>query len=245
MMKTTFAGLVIFVVLLQSGCSLFQKRLIRLNQKPVPLGSHGSQASDSSDRSKTSSSSGMDRLNEIEHFLQAPGTGSNTNHEGNQVNPGSVATLSMEQLHEIEQHFQKPDIQPSEIPEVKPGQHVCVFTRSTVFRTPTAVRHSIEQIAGTIISVDENVLVLNNAVKLTEGRTATGTPVVSKLPYVSRLFKNSGMGRDAIAIPGEVSISRSEIQVIDALSSEDLAALQQHADSARIGVDFDVSSNVQ
>jgi hypothetical protein len=100
------------------------------------------------------------------------------------------------------------------------------------------VNRSIEQVAGTIVSVDENVLVLNNAVKLTEGRM-TGAPIVSNIPYVSRFFKNSGVGREAISIPGEVSIVRSEIQGISNLTADDLAGLHKTSDSMKMGVDFD------
>jgi hypothetical protein len=141
-------------------------------------------------------------------------------------------------LREIEGHFQQLNFSPALIAKLKPGQHVCLLTHSTVSRTPTSVRRSMEQVAGTIVSVDENVLVLNNAVKLTEGRM-TGTPIVSKIPYISRLFKNSGVGREVISIPGEVSIVRSEIQGIGNLTADDLAGLQQTSDSMKMGVDFD------
>jgi len=145
----------------------------------------------------------------------------------------------MEDLREIEGHFQQPNFSPSLIAKLKPGQHVCLLTHSIVSRTPNSVRRSIEQVAGTIVSVDEDVLVLKNAVKLTEGRTMTGTPIASKIPYVSRLFKNSGVGRTTISIPGEVSIVRTKIQGIGNLTADDLAGLHQTSDSMKMGVDFD------
>ena len=33
--------------------------------------------------------------------------------------------------------------------------------------------------------------------RLREGRTERGVPILNKLPYISRLFKNVGIGREA------------------------------------------------
>jgi len=242
-MKTTFAGLVISVVLLQAGCALFPTPS-HVHKLPEAMDAPGSKTRNSAERSTTSSSPGMDRLTEIEQFLQAPGSGSSANRKPQQTPPLPAATLSMEQLREIEQHFQGQHDSTSMIRELKPGQHVCLLTHSVVSRTPDSARHSIEQIAGTIVSVDDNVLILNNAVKLIEGRVETGAPILNKVPYPSRLFKNSGVSRQAIAIPGEISIARTDLQKIDELTSEDLAALHQNSDSARIGVNFESSLNI-
>jgi hypothetical protein len=73
----------------------------------------------------------------------------------------------------------------------------------------------------------------------------TGTPIVSKIPYVSRLFANSGTGRTTISIPGEVSIVRAEIQGISQLTADDLAGLRQTADSMKMGVDFDYQAETR
>lgn len=193
----------------------------------------------------SSQSPAVDRLIEIEQFLQQENSGSSTTAQVRQRPLGPPPTLSMDDLREIEGHFQQSGFTPGLIAELKPGQHVCLLTHSTVSRTPNSVRRSIEQVAGTIVSVDEDALVLNNAVKLTEGRTMTGTPIVSKLPYVSRLFKNSGVGREAISIPGEVSIVRSKIQGIGNLTADDLAGLHKTSDSMKMGVDFDYNAEAR
>ncbi|RLS39545.1 MAG: hypothetical protein DWH78_04875 [Planctomycetota bacterium] len=229
----------ILAVVLQCGCALFPARS-SVHKVSGPVDRISSETISSSDRSVVTSSPSpaLDRLIEIEQFLQQENSGSSTTAQVGQRPLGPPPTLSMDDLREIEGHFQQSGFTPGLIAKLKPGRHVCLLTHATVSRTPNSVRHSIEQVAGTIVSVDEDALVLNNAVKLTEGRMM-GTPIVSKIPYISRLFKNSGTGREAISIPGEVSIVRSEIQGISQLTSEDLAGLHQTSDSMKMGVDFD------
>ncbi len=49
----------------------------------------------------------------------------------------------------------------------------------------------------TIVSVPDGGTVLLGGVKrLREGRNMAGVPILNKIPYVSRLFKNSGVGRE-------------------------------------------------
>lgn len=229
----------ILAVVLQCGCALFPARS-SVHKVPGALDRVSSETMTSSERAlgTSSPSPALDRLTEIEHFFQQEDSSSSTTADRRRRPPGPPPTLSMDDLREIEGHFQQSDFTPGLIAELKPGQHVCLLTHSTVSRTPNSVRRSIEQVAGTIVSVDEDALVLKNSVKLTEGRTM-GTPIVSKIPYVSRFFKNSGVGRTAISIPGEVSIVRTKIQGIGNLTADDLAGLHQTSDSMKMGVDFD------
>ena len=49
----------------------------------------------------------------------------------------------------------------------------------------------------TTVSVPDGGTVLLGGIKrLSEGRNEFGVPILSKLPYVSRLFKNVGIGRE-------------------------------------------------
>ncbi len=49
----------------------------------------------------------------------------------------------------------------------------------------------------TVVSVPDGGTVLLGGVKrLSEGRNMAGVPILNKIPYVSRLFKNSGVGRE-------------------------------------------------
>ena len=232
----------ILAVVLQCGCALFPARS-SVHKVSGPVDRISSETIPSAERALVTSSPSpaVDRLIEIEQFLLQENSGSSTTAQVRQRPLGPPPTLSMDDLREIEGHFQQSGFTPGLIAKLKPGQHVCLLTHSTVSRTPNSVRHSIEQVAGTIVSVDEDALVLNNAVKLTEGRMM-GTPIVSRLPYVSRLFKNSGTGREAISIPGEVSIVRSEIQGLANLTADDLAGLHQTSDSMKMGVDFDYAN---
>jgi len=54
---------------------------------------------------------------------------------------------------------------------------------------------------STIVSVPDGGTVLLGGVKrLREGRTMFGVPILNKIPYISRLFKNSGVGRETESI---------------------------------------------
>jgi type II secretory pathway component GspD/PulD (secretin) len=50
---------------------------------------------------------------------------------------------------------------------------------------------------GTTVSVPDGGTVLLGGIKrLREGRTMAGVPILNKIPYISRLFKNTGVGRE-------------------------------------------------
>ncbi|HZT79915.1 MAG TPA: hypothetical protein VFA26_06830, partial [Gemmataceae bacterium] len=48
----------------------------------------------------------------------------------------------------------------------------------------------------TVTVPDGGTVVMGGLKRLSEGRTEFGPPVLSKIPYVNRLFKNVGYGRD-------------------------------------------------
>jgi hypothetical protein len=49
----------------------------------------------------------------------------------------------------------------------------------------------------TVVSVPDGGTVLLGGVKsLKEGRNMAGVPILNKIPYISRLFKNTGVGRE-------------------------------------------------
>ena len=54
---------------------------------------------------------------------------------------------------------------------------------------------------STTVSVPDGGTVLLGGVKrLREGRNMAGVPILNKIPYISRLFKNSGVGRETESI---------------------------------------------
>ncbi|WP_339676652.1 hypothetical protein, partial [uncultured Gimesia sp.] len=64
--------------------------------------------------------------------------------------------------------------------------------------TTTIQQPVVEQVTvTTTVSVPDGGTVLLGGVKrLSEGRSMAGVPILNKLPYVSRLFKNTGVGRE-------------------------------------------------
>ena len=52
------------------------------------------------------------------------------------------------------------------------------------------------QTVTTTVSVPDGGTVLLGGIKrLSEGRNESGVPILSKIPYINRLFKNVGIGR--------------------------------------------------
>lgn len=68
---------------------------------------------------------------------------------------------------------------------------------------------------GTIAEVTTGGIVLTEAEELIEARSETTVPIVRKVPYTSRLFKNTGVGRDVRPV-GTVTIPAGEIASVRA-----------------------------
>lgn len=76
-----------------------------------------------------------------------------------------------------------------------------VSTTGNVVNAPVTqtVQQPVQEIISiqTAVSVPDGGTVLLGGIKrLKEGRNMAGVPILNKLPYVSRLFKNSGVGRE-------------------------------------------------
>ncbi|WP_419195106.1 type II secretion system protein GspD [Novipirellula herctigrandis] len=68
------------------------------------------------------------------------------------------------------------------------------FTEGTTVQLPTLASTSV----STTVSVpDGGTILLGGIKRLAEGRVERGVPFLSKIPYVSRLFRNVATGRDA------------------------------------------------
>jgi general secretion pathway protein D len=68
-----------------------------------------------------------------------------------------------------------------------------VFTEGTTVQLPSFASTSV----STTVSVPDGGTVLMGGLKrLAEGRNERGTPIVNKIPYLNRLFKNVGIGRE-------------------------------------------------
>lgn len=64
----------------------------------------------------------------------------------------------------------------------------------TTVQLPT---FAITTVTTTVSVPDGGTVLLGGIKRLREGRTERGVPILNKLPYVSRLFKNVGIGREA------------------------------------------------
>ena len=71
------------------------------------------------------------------------------------------------------------------------------FVEGTTVQLPTFAFTSV----STTVSVpDGGTILLGGIKRLAEGRVERGIPVLSKIPYVSRLFRNVSAGRDATSL---------------------------------------------
>ncbi|OHB80955.1 MAG: hypothetical protein A2V98_17970 [Planctomycetes bacterium RBG_16_64_12] len=71
---------------------------------------------------------------------------------------------------------------------------------STVTRSGTTVQlptFSFVTVTTTVSVPDGGTVLLGGIKRLSEGRNEFGVPMLNKLPYISRLFKNVGIGREA------------------------------------------------
>ena len=101
------------------------------------------------------------------------------------------------------------------------------------------VRFYMTEYLGTVKSVDGQTVVLKDAIQIIEGRSMNSVPVLSKIPYVSRMFRNSGVGRESRKMSADVVVPRKKIAgafELSASGADHLLMLQQ---VDRIGVDYE------
>lgn len=122
---------------------------------------------------------------------------------------------------------------------LKAGQHIQILTGGTPVTDFPEFIVLPTKVAGSVKEVGPDRVVLQEVVMVNESRTQQGVPIVSKVPYVSRLFKNTGVGRVSTAIPGELTIELSRILHACELTEVEFEAMQKNGESERIGVDFD------
>ncbi|MBS0206797.1 MAG: hypothetical protein JSS49_28315 [Planctomycetes bacterium] len=107
--------------------------------------------------------------------------------------------------------------------------------------------HPTGRIAGRVASIDETTIVLADAVRFhPQEFHSHDTGMVSKLPYLNRLFKNSGVRVDAVPLPGEIRIPKVAVRGLSVIDPESWPSYRQDG-FERIGLDFDfnMESNKQ
>ncbi|MBN2025034.1 MAG: general secretion pathway protein GspD [Pirellulales bacterium] len=66
-------------------------------------------------------------------------------------------------------------------------------SQGTTVQLPT---YSFVSVSTTVSVPDGGTVLLGGIKRLSEGRTEAGVPILNKIPYISRLFKNVGIGRE-------------------------------------------------
>ena len=140
----------------------------------------------------------------------------------------------------FDEHGPLPKIDPQEL---KPGQHVRLITGERPTCDDPDIRDEVlmfsRSFAGTVKANDGDRLVLQDVVMINDAGKQSGVPIVSKVPYFSRRFKNTSVGRKGVSIPGEVALERSKILHACQLTDDNFNAIRQNGGYERIGVDFD------
>ena len=72
--------------------------------------------------------------------------------------------------------------------------NVTTTTAGTTVQLPT---FAFTTVSTTVSVPDGGTVLLGGIKRLREGRNEQGVPVLSKLPYINRLFKNVGIGRES------------------------------------------------
>lgn len=125
--------------------------------------------------------------------------------------------------------------------QLKVGQHIQILTGGVPVTDFPEFIALPTKVAGTVKVISNGRVVLQDVVMINDRRTQQAVPIVSKVPYVSRLFKNTGVGREVASVPGEVAIELSEILHAKALTDAEFEDIQKYG-VERIGVDFDVKA---
>jgi len=85
-------------------------------------------------------------------------------------------------------------IQDPSNPKQNQTDNVTKTVSGTTVQLPT---FAFTTVTTTVSVPDGGTVLLGGIKRLREGRTERGVPILNKLPYISRLFKNVGIGREA------------------------------------------------
>lgn len=146
--------------------------------------------------------------------------------------------LSMQDLHALESTFFTP-VTTLDPHRIQPGQIVRVVTGQNQIDADSILVIESAMMAGRVKEVLGERIVLSDVIVINQHRTEQAVPIVSKVPYVSRLFKNTGVAYSGTSIPGEVTISKSEILNAQELTETEFQNFPRADGYGRIGIDFD------
>lgn len=139
----------------------------------------------------------------------------------------------MATLHRIESGFYVIDPSASQIQlkDLQAGQQIRLVTSaSTPAERKDGGSLNTTEYVGTIDAIDADNIVLKDASLVTSAKVVKATPIMSRVPYVSRMFRNTSLAKETHPLPHGVTIPRSKIIVALGAGSEF---------TERIGVDFE------
>jgi hypothetical protein len=96
-----------------------------------------------------------------------------------------------------------------------------VYSPADMDRIPIGARCEVKlntadrTLIGHVVSVSTGILVLRDAEELTRHTNEQGVPMMGKLPYVNRMFRNTGTAYSTREI-GSATVSSFEIEQIKA-----------------------------
>ena len=127
-----------------------------------------------------------------------------------------------------------------DLQQLNPGQHVQLITGSKRSASSgDALILDSAVMAGTVKELVGDSVVLSDLILFNEYRSTTSTPILRKVPYLSRLFQNTFVARTRTPIPGEITIEKSEILHANDLTEAEFLAFPKTGGHERIGIDLD------
>ena len=153
--------------------------------------------------------------------------------------PGEAVVSDMATLHRIESGFHVVDPSALEIQlkDLQAGQQVRLVTSaSTLAEMKEGGNVNTTEYVGTMDAIDADNIVLKDASLVTRAKVVRGTPIMSRVPYFSRMFKNTFAAKETHPLPHGVTVPRSKVIVVLGADSEF---------TERIGVDFDFNADTK
>jgi len=151
-----------------------------------------------------------------------------------------ATTSSAEPPVQVVLHEFRPHVHAIEWNQLTPGQYCELITSVP----PDDVRQSagpeVTKIAGLVTAVDETSVTLTEAISIDLRQLAHHrAPMIQRVPYVSRLFKNTGILIPPTPIPGELRVLRTSIRGASRIDSAGWPGIRR-GEFERIGIDFDM-----
>lgn len=150
---------------------------------------------------------------------------------------GCTTILHPVATSEVAEHAAEANVSAGDIAALAEGSRVHINRKQ--------LANNRSEIVGTVLKASPHGIALMNCEN--HGRTERGVPVLNKVPYVSRLFKNTGVGVERVPVLWVSIREISAVSVIEAPPSNYVAP-QLPLDTSdepyfeRIGVDFDFNA---